>query len=62
MNKNEELFGDERLMELMSAMEAKGAISPEKLIQVVSAAIEQFAGDAEQADDITMLALRKIGT
>jgi serine phosphatase RsbU (regulator of sigma subunit) len=31
---------------------------PEELIQAVSAAIEQFAGGAEQADDITMLAVR----
>ena len=64
MNKNEELFGDERLMELMSekAQEAaEGTLSPEQLVQAVSGTIVQFAGGAEQADDITMLALCKAG-
>ena len=62
MNKNEELFGDERLMELMSekAREAaEGTLSPEQLVQAVSGTISQFADGAEQADDITMLALCK---
>jgi sigma-B regulation protein RsbU (phosphoserine phosphatase) len=58
MDEEKELFGETRLMDLMS-MNAKGALSPEELIQVVSAAIGQFAGGAEQADDITMLAVRK---
>jgi len=57
-DEEEEFFGDERLMDLM-AEKAKSAILPEDLIQAVSAAIEQFAGGAEQADDITMLAVRK---
>jgi len=63
MDEEENFFGEERLMELTSVKareaSAKGAISPEELIQAVSGAIGQFAGDAEQADDITMLALCK---
>ncbi|MCL2010578.1 MAG: SpoIIE family protein phosphatase [Synergistaceae bacterium] len=63
MDTEEEFFGDERLIELMSAKAqeaAAGTMSPEELIQAVGAAIERFADGAEQADDITMLALRNI--
>ena len=65
VNKNSELFGNNRLIDLLSmkakeAAETRGAISPEELIQTVSNAIRHYAGDIEQTDDITMLALRKI--
>lgn len=57
MNVQAELFGQERLIALLSQLERQAA-APEKLIEAVEAAIRHFAGDAEQTDDITMLALR----
>ena len=64
VDKKDELFGNKRLMSLLSmklkeAAEIESTISPKELIQTVSDAIKQFAADAEQADDITMLAIRK---
>ena len=56
MNESKELFGDKRLIRLLSAM-ARGTVLPKALIETVNEEIELFVGEAEQADDITMLAL-----
>ncbi|MDR1979205.1 MAG: SpoIIE family protein phosphatase [Synergistaceae bacterium] len=60
MNEGQELFGNERLTGLLSATSRKTK-SPKELIEAVSSEIKCFAGDAEQTDDITMLALCRIG-
>ena len=49
-------FGLERLLELVR--EASEATAGE-VVAAVMAALEQFAGDAEPADDITVLAIRR---
>ena len=63
MNEKDGLFGNDRLINVLS-VKAKEAIesfiSPEELVKAVANAIEQFAENAEQADDITMLALHRI--
>lgn len=46
-------YGRERLLEALSACSRKS----DALIQAVGADVRAFAGDAEQSDDITMLAL-----
>ena len=46
-------FGRERLLETLAACPRK----PEALIRAVGADIRAFAGEAEQSDDITMLAV-----
>ena len=46
-------YGRERLLEALSACSRK----PDALIQAVGADVRAFAGEAEQSDDITMLAL-----
>ncbi len=51
-----ELFGDKRLYEALSEADVKN-MNPTELIDHVSKALKNFAKDAEQADDITMLAL-----
>ena len=64
MNDKKELFGNGRLIELLSAKAEETpseTIRPEELIGALREAIGSFAGDAEQADDITMLALLKTG-
>jgi sigma-B regulation protein RsbU (phosphoserine phosphatase) len=60
MNEEKELFGNDRLIELLSA-KAKETVVPGELLETLREAIGSFAGDAEQADDITMLALLKTG-
>ena len=57
MNENLELFGEERLRDLLSAMADR---EPKKMVDAVNAEIEDFAGGAPQADDITLLAFYKL--
>jgi serine phosphatase RsbU (regulator of sigma subunit) len=48
------LFGEERLLETLRGQEEA---SQEELLAAVKSAIDRFAGEAPQFDDITMLAL-----
>jgi phosphoserine phosphatase RsbU/P len=52
------LFGDDRLE---SALTKWGDGSPEAAVRLIRDAVERFASGAEQADDMTLLALRYIG-
>lgn len=56
LNEKEELYGEERLQDLLNHLEDN--IYPQQIVERVFDDIRFFAGDAEQADDITMLALR----
>ena len=51
-------FGDERLIELAQEQLAAGNVSPEPLIERMMAAVHFFAGEADQSDDLTMLAIQ----
>ena len=56
----EQLFGDERLLtEAQKAIEA-GHVSPRDFTEHIVEAVHTFVGDAEQSDDLTMLAIRKV--
>ena len=51
-NAGNELFGEDRLIE---ALNKNSDAIPENLLQNVTESINEFVGDAEQFDDITML-------
>lgn len=53
MDADRRQFGRERLLGTLSACSQK----PDALIQAVSADVRAFAGEAEQSDDLTMLAV-----
>ena len=55
MNENDELFGDERLKNVLTKYSGEKISMPE-LINGVHGEVKNFAGKAEQSDDITMLA------
>ena len=57
-NANEELFGDDRLLQTLR--EACG-MDPAEICPFVKSKIDEFVGDAPQFDDITMLALKFVG-
>ena len=57
-NANKELYGDDRLLEAMKNIEYS---SMEELCNNILADVNKFVGDAEQFDDITMLALKYLG-
>ena len=54
MNRNEEMFGQERLVQLAGKL--KGA-SAEEIVEAIQKAVLDFAGKAEQHDDITVMAI-----
>ena len=56
LNPNQELYGDDRLIQALNAPEASG-LAIEPLIEYMRGSIDRFADGAAQADDITMLAL-----
>ncbi|MPM62266.1 hypothetical protein SDC9_109132 [bioreactor metagenome] len=56
LNPREELFGDDRLLETVNRPEA-ARMPLEALVQLVRDEVERFADGAQQADDITLMAL-----
>jgi len=60
-NEREEMFGEERLLEVLSASFGKGEEACRKICGTLKEEIDRFAGDAAQTDDITMLCLYYAG-
>jgi len=56
MNGERELFGDERLA---AVLQANAHRSPQEIIGAVLAAVNDFAGGQSQADDITMVVMKR---
>ena len=55
MNSERKLFGIKRMEEVLATCPNK---HPQELLEAVSEAVHGFVGDAEQSDDLTMLAIR----
>ena len=53
-NARHELFGDQRMTEVVTTFEG----TPQELIETMTDAVRQFVGDTEQSDDLTMLAIK----
>ncbi|MBQ4175120.1 MAG: serine/threonine-protein phosphatase, partial [Prevotella sp.] len=53
--KDQKLFGEKRMLE---TIEAGKTSDPETIINNMTNAIRLYVGDAEQSDDLTMLAIR----
>jgi sigma-B regulation protein RsbU (phosphoserine phosphatase) len=58
MNGKDELFGEQRLV---AALDANRDCPPKELLAAIKRAVDNFADGTEQADDITMLALKVNG-
>jgi len=56
MNKDGEQFGEKRLEELLSKC---GQKTSQETIDTVRAAVADWAGEAEQSDDVTMLVIKR---
>ena len=50
------MFGEERII---SALQTGTDKSAERLLQGIEADLDEFVGDEEQSDDLTMLLLRR---
>ena len=60
MDANEEQFKMERVNDVAAQALAHGQQEPEQLIGLMAQAVHQFVGDAEQSDDLTMMAIQYI--
>jgi sigma-B regulation protein RsbU (phosphoserine phosphatase) len=60
MNEEEKLYGEERLQSFLNGLEKN--ISPQKITEQVFDNLKTYVGNAAQADDITMLALKMSDT
>jgi len=57
MNREKQLFGNERLLNALNRCAASG-LPPDELTMSIKSEIDKFADDEEQADDITMLTMQ----
>lgn len=57
MNPERELFGDDRLAAVLRATHHQ---TPAEIVAAVLAAVNAFAGDAPQADDMTMVVIKRV--
>ena len=57
-NKNEKLYGEDRLLETINSKDFENM---EELCKYIKADVDAFVGEADQFDDITMLAFRYDG-
>jgi hypothetical protein len=55
MNKNREIFGEQRLKEII---EKNAALRPKKIEENIVQAVKDFSGDAPQHDDFTMVIVK----
>jgi len=51
-------FGDERIEEIAKSLVADGQLEPMQVIKHMTDAVHTFVGEAEQSDDLTMLAIQ----
>lgn len=51
-------FGEQRLIDNAQAAGSDGDLSPRTLIEKIADAVSTFVGDAEQSDDLTMMAIK----
>ena len=57
-NMQRELFREERVMDVLEQACQQGTTEPEVLLKQMQTAVRDFVKDAEQSDDLTMLAIR----
>ena len=58
MNANDELFGTDRMVE---ALNRKPEADPEGVLRNIRASVDEYVGNAEQFDDLTMVCLEYKG-
>ena len=54
MNCSKQLFGEERLLQTLSA----NNVSPQEIVELIRTEVSEFAGAEPQSDDITLLVMR----
>lgn len=56
------MFERERMMDVARQAIGEGCVSPRPLIETMTKAVTSFVGEAEQSDDLTMLAIQRLSS
>jgi sigma-B regulation protein RsbU (phosphoserine phosphatase) len=57
-NIDHDLFGEHRMLNELAPLREADTYKPEQVISHITLAIHDFVGEAEQSDDLTMLAIQ----
>ena len=57
-NIDHQLFGEERMMQVMETLKSKERPNPKNIITAMSDAVHEFVGEAQQSDDLTLLGIQ----
>ena len=55
---NDQLFDDQRMLATAQQLYDEGHFEPTQIVESMEQAVKQFVGDAEQSDDLTMMAVQ----
>ena len=61
-DKDHNLYGRERIIEMISGLSAKEDQLPQRLTELTLESVQAFVGEAEQSDDLTILAIKYFGS
>ena len=53
MNCSKQLFGEERLLQMLTSCD----VAPEEIVHLIRSEVSEFAGSEPQSDDITLLVM-----
>ena len=56
-NTDHKLYGEKRMLRVLETLKTEGLHDPKKMVTIMSDAVHEFVGDAQQSDDLTMLGI-----
>ena len=61
-NTDKQLFGDDRTLQVATRLQQEQLLEPKQVVTSMNDAVKAFVGEAEQSDDLTMLAIQYKGS
>ena len=58
-NIQQQLFSEARIFEVAQQLLAQDSVTAHHIVEVMARAVKDYVGDAEQSDDLTMLAIKR---
>ena len=58
-NIQQQLFSEARIFEVAQQLLAQDSVTAHHIVEVIARAVKDYVGDAEQSDDLTMLAIKR---
>ena len=61
-NTDKQMFGDDRTLQVATRLQQEQLLEPKQVVTSMNDAVKAFVGEAEQSDDLTMLAIQYKGS